>query len=250
MKPAFKSLVSVLLLLAGIFPLWACGQSFSVTVTSHGATATGTVTIEGAVQTFTAQVGPNGTVTWDIQGCRGSVSGLQPGSPCTIICKDPLLAEWPTAWTFVSGTWTDLVGGSSGTILVTPASGYRLEAIHGPITVDPGYSTHVMRLSAANLGPTTLRLELTFNTGGVAGCLKGLDVAIVQPITGLPFIVPLEGLPLNFTALSSPDYHVYCLAAQQTSTPAMDRYGLTALVLLMALVTVWVINRRARRSAD
>jgi hypothetical protein len=242
-----KCVASVAMLVAGIFPLWACGQTFTVAITSNGVTATGTVQIEGAVRTFTSQVGPNGTVTWDIDGCQGSVSGLQPNSPCTIVCKDPLLMQWPDAWTFVGGTWTDMVGGGSGPIIIAPAGGFLLEPVHGPITTDPGHSAYVARLSVDNLGPTTFELAITFDTHGVPGCVKGFDVAVVTPVSGPPYIVPQEGLPLNFTLLSPPDFHVVCLGS--AGIPSLDRYGMAALLLLISLVMAWGMRRMLRRAS-
>lgn len=245
MKPMLKCIASVAMLVAGIFPLWACGQSFTVAITSNGVTATGTVHIEGAVRTFTSQVGANGTVTWDIDGCRGTVTGLQPNSPVTIVCKDPLLMQWPNAWTFVSGTWTDLVGGSSGPVIVNAAGGFLLQPGDGPITTDPGHSAYVARLSAANLGPTTFEIALTFNTHGVAGCVKGFDVAVLTPVSGPAYIVPEEPLPLNFTILSPPDYHVYCFGS--AGIPSLNHYGMAALLLLISLVLAWGTGRMLRR---
>ena len=229
-RQTLKKWASVLLLLAAVIPLWACGQTFEVTVTVQGTVATGRVIIDGQVRTFEGVVGSDGCVSWSIDGCEGRVCGCQAGSQFKTTCKDPLLAEWPSAWTLTSATWSAPGLGLSGDILVTPASSWVLPPEFGVIVTDPGYSPWVMKLDTpGDLGPTVFELELVFDIGSpeIPGCLKGIDIATVEEVIPTvsdgpgrwgPFIVPTDpAMGVDFTLFHEGDPNVYCI---DIGTPA------------------------------
>jgi hypothetical protein len=212
-----KKWTSLLLLLVAAIPLWACGETFEVSITVQGTVATGKVEIEGKVRTFEGTVGEGGCVEWNIDGCQGRVCGLQSGSQCKVTCKDPLLAEWPDAWTLTGATWSAPDLGLNGDILVTPASSWVLPPEYGTIVTDPSHSAWVLKLDTpGDLGPTLFVLELVFDIGDppVAGCIKGIDIATVESIGGLwpPVIVPTDpAMGVDFTVFHEGDPNVFCV---------------------------------------
>lgn len=222
-----KRWTSVLLLLVAAIPLWACGQAFEVSITVNGAVATGRVEIEGKVSTFQGVVGTDGCLQWNIDGCEGRVCGLMSGSQCKVTCKDPLLAEWPDAWTLTSATWSAPDLGIDGIILVTPAAGWILPPEYGTIVTDPNHSAWVLKLDApGDLGPTRFVLELVFDLGNppVDGCIKGIDIATVETIGGFwpPVIVPTDpAMGVDFTVFHQGDPNVFCVDVP-SSVPEAD----------------------------
>lgn len=214
-----KKWTSVLLLLVAAIPLWACGQTFEVSITVNGAVATGRVELDGKISTFQGVVGPDGCLEWSIQGCEGRACGLMPGSQCKVTCEDPLLAEWPDAWTLMSATWSAPDLGLGGNILVTPASGWVLPPEYGMIVTDPDYSAWVLKLDApGDVGPTHFVLELVFDLGNppVDGCIKGIDIATIESIDGFspPTIVPTDPMMgVDFTVFHEGAPNVFCVTA-------------------------------------
>jgi hypothetical protein len=222
-RQILKKWASILLLLVAAIPLWACGQTFEVTITVQGTVATGRVIIDGELRTFEGVVGQDGCVSWSIDGCEGRVCGCQSGSQFKVTCKDPLLAEWPTGWTPTSATWSAPDLGLAGDILVTPASSWVLPPEFGVIVTDPGYSAWVLKLDApGDLGPTMFELELVFDVGAppLPGCMKGIDIATAESPIGLwgPFIVPTDpAMGVDFTVFHDGDPNVFCI---DPGTPA------------------------------
>jgi hypothetical protein len=212
-----KRLLSVLILVAAAIPLWACGQAFEVSIIVAGTTATGRVEIDGEVKTFESTVGADGCVEWDIDGCQGRVCGCEPGSNFKVTCKDPLLAEWPDAWTLLSATWEAPLLGESGDILVWPAGDWYLPPEFGVIVTDPGYSAYVLKMDwPGDLGPTDFVFEFEFDVGDplVEGCFKGLDIATVEyePTFCQDSFVPTDPtLGLDFTIFHEGDPNVFCI---------------------------------------
>ena len=216
-RQAIKKWASVLLLLAAAMPLWACG-GHDITMTVQGNTAVATVVIEGKLQTFTGVVGSDGCVEWNIDGCQGRQCGLWvPGVQYKITCNDPLLAEWPDAWTLMSATWSAPDLGLDGDILVTPASNWVLSSEFGAIVTDPGNSAWVMKLDyPGDLGPTVFVLELVFDLGTppVEGCVKGIDIATIERLDGAspPVIYPTDPtMGVDFTVFHEGDPNVFCV---------------------------------------
>ena len=216
-RQTIRKWASVLLVLAAAIPLWACG-SFDVSVTVQGNVATGTVVIENKLQTFTGVVGPDGCLQWDIDGCRGRQCGLWlPGVQYKITCNDPLLAEWPDAWTLTSATWSVPDLGLSGAILVTPASDWILPPEFGTIVTDTGNSAWVMKLDyPGDLGPAVFVLDLEFNLGTPPdeGCVKGIDIATIERLDGAspPAIYPVDpAMGFDFTVFHDGDPNVLCV---------------------------------------
>jgi hypothetical protein len=76
---------------------------------------------------------------------------LTPGNTYSICasCADPLVVEWPTAWTLKFATWFS--PSASGNILVEDASVYDVPVEYGPLVTDPGMSAHVLQLDVPNL---------------------------------------------------------------------------------------------------
>jgi hypothetical protein len=218
-----KRLLSVLILFAAAIPLWACGQSFEVSIIVAGTTATGSVVIDGEVKTFSGQVGSDGCVEWDIDGCAGRVCGCEPGSNFKVTCKDPLLAEWPDSWSLLSASWAAPDLGVSGDVLVWPAGDWYLPPEFGVIVPDPGYSAYVLKMDwPGDIGPTEFLFEFVFDVGDpvIPGCFKGLDIATIEyEATGCPnAIAPTDpALGLDFTVFGDGDPNVFCI---DVTTPA------------------------------
>ncbi len=225
MKKLAYAFVSWLLILAAATPFWGCGQVISVTLTrGAGVSVEGKLELNGAKRTFQGVADANGNISWDIEGCSGSAQ-VMPGSTVLVSCNDPLLMEWPTCWTLTGATWSAPDLGLSGSIIVEPASAFYLDPMYGSIVTDPGYSAWVLNMDVLDIGPTRLLIDLIWDTAGcpVDGvCVKGLDVAIVDPILppGQPRqIVPTEGLGVDFTVFSAPDMHVLCVDG---GTPTLE----------------------------
>lgn len=217
MKKLALAVASWLVILGAAAPFWGCGQTFQVTLTRDGTTAiTGSVQLEGAKRTFQGTADAEGNISWDIEGCSGSAK-VAPNSQVIVSCSDPLLMQWPDCWQLASATWSAPDLGLSGSIIVEPAGAFYIDPIHGPLVTDAGYSAWLLNMDIPAIDTTTLILELTFATPGcqVDGiCLKGLDVALVEPIhpPGQPRqLVPTEGLGLDFTTLQPGDPHVFCI---------------------------------------
>ena len=225
MKKLALAFSSWLVILAAAAPFWGCGQVISITLTrGTGPAVEGRVELNGAKRTFQGVADSTGRISWDIEGCAGSAQVL-PGSTVLVSCSDPLLMEWPSCWTLTGATWSAPDLGLSGSVIIEPAGAFVLDPIHGTIVTDAGYSAWVLNLDVLNIGPTRIILNLDWDTTGcvVDGvCVKGLDVAIVEPIAppGQPRqIVPTEGLGVDFTAFTSPDMHVVCVDGP---TPTLD----------------------------
>lgn len=233
-----RILSSYALLFLAAIPLWACGQEFQVAVTWTSATEVeGKVELDGEVKVFQGVVGPTGCIEWDIDGCKGKVCGMQQGTPFKITCKDPLLAEWPIAWTLTSGTWSAPGLGMGGALIVDPAGAYVLPDSFGVLVTDPGYSAWVLKLDFPGpIPPTHFVFDLHFTVlpGSETGCIKGLDVAVVDLLFGPDFIVPTAPeLGVDFTAFDEGDFNVLCLDGPPSSgvdegedpTPAPRTWG-------------------------
>jgi hypothetical protein len=210
--------MSWVVVIASAAPFWGCGTEFSITLSrGEGAAVEGKAVVNGAKRTFQGQADADGNISWDIEGCRGSAK-VAPNSQVLVSCSDPLLAEWPDCWILTGATWSAPELGLSGTVLVEPAGAFYLDPDYGSIVTDPGYSAWVLNLDVDNIGPTMIEIDMHFDTSAcpdlVDACLKGLDVALVQPISppGQPRqIVPSEGLGVDFTVFGEGDPHVVCL---------------------------------------
>jgi hypothetical protein len=218
MKKLALAFCSWLVVLAAAAPFWGCGQVISVTLTrGTGPAVEGKIELNGAKRTFQGVADANGHISWNIEGCSGSAQ-VAPGSTVLVSCSDPLLMEWPTCWSLTNATWSAPDLGLSGVITAEPAGSYSLDPMYGSIVTDSGYSAWVLNMDVANIGPTRLIIEMDWDASGCAidgVCIKALDVATVVPILppGQPRqIVPTEGLGVDFTAFSSPDMHVLCVA--------------------------------------
>ncbi len=226
MKKIMLAVASWLVILGAAAPFWGCGQTFQVTLTRDGtASVTGSVQLEGAKRSFQGQADAEGNISWDIEGCSGSAK-VAPNSQVIVSCSDPLLMEWPDCWTLVSANWSAPDLGLAGAILVEPAANFYIDPIHGAIVTDAGYSAWLLNLDVPSIGPTALVLDLTFDTEGcdVDGvCLKGLDVALVEPFDPpgqARQLVPTEGLGLDFTVFQQGDYHVFCIEEETPTEKA------------------------------
>jgi hypothetical protein len=142
---------------------------------------------------------------------------VTPGTVVKVTCDDPILAEWHDDWTLQSATWSAPSLQASGAIVVEPTANYVVPPPYGSIVTDTGFSAHVMHLDVASLARTSLLLTGIFDRGSrLVGCVKGVRVTTVETLplgSGPPYLVPADPVGLDFTALSAPDLHVYCIEA-------------------------------------
>src|SRR5262245_42257449 len=183
-----------------------------------GGSGSAEVTVDGSVETLVLNVGTDGCVTWSTSsGCTGSLCNLIPGTVVQITCDDPILAEWHADWTLQSATWSAPSLQASGAIVVEPAANYVVPSSYGSIVTDAGSSAHVMHLDVASLARTSLLLVGLFDRGSrLVGCVKGVRVTTVETLplgSGPRYLVPVDPVGLDFTALAAPDPHVYCIEA-------------------------------------
>ncbi|MGQ0721127.1 MAG: hypothetical protein ACT4PE_06070 [Candidatus Eiseniibacteriota bacterium] len=145
-----------------------------------------------------------------------TMCGLTPNTDFSIttVCSDPLLIQWPDAWTVHGATWSNAFPpAASGLVLIEPASNFELAEGSGPIVTSPGYSAYVLRLDMDTFTENTFALSVSFNHGGLpTACVTGVEVAMatVEP-GGLRYIAPLAGESLDLASYSAPDAHVLCM---------------------------------------
>jgi hypothetical protein len=172
------------------------------------------VRVQGSVESLVLAAGTDGCVNWNTAaGCSGQLCDLTPGTTVQVTCDDPILAEWPDAWTLQSATWSAPALQAAGTIVVEPAASYAVHPQHGSIVTDTGFSAYVMHLDVASLAPAEIDLAAVFDRGtDLIDCVKGVRVTTVEVLpAGVRFIVPADPAGLDFTALAAPDPHVYCV---------------------------------------
>lgn len=129
-----------------------------------------------------------------------------PASQVTVLCADPLLAQWPDSWTLTSATWSAPSVPASGNLVVEPAVGYLLPS-GASIVTDPGSSAYVVRLDRnTDFGPADVDVVMTYDHGNdTEVVLKAVEVMVAElQLAGNPkVIVPLGDPLIDFPNLPS-----------------------------------------------
>lgn len=138
----------------------------------------------------------------------------------TVLCGDPVLAEWPTNWFVTDFHWSHVDGGNDGTIGRALIGPYKTFPGDGPIVTDPGCTAYVLSFGLTTMPTQSLFLKFMFRFNATReGTLKGLDVATIQTLeSNQRFIVPLAPEGLDFTALHAPDPRVFDLGPDVVPT--------------------------------
>ena len=202
-------------IVVGAVLLGGCDQTVEVSFTwLNQSTVRAAANVNGKVQTFEGRVGTDGCVEWDMDGCKGKVCGVQPGTPFKVTCSDPLLMEWPDNWVLLSAHWSAPDLGLGGELLVSDAASWILPDSFGVIVTDPGYSAHVLKLDfPGSIPPTFFHIEMIFDVPVGTGrtCLKAVDVASVELDPAPRYIVPTDPAGgVDFTRFGPGDPRVMC----------------------------------------
>lgn len=136
----------------------------------------------------------------EVLGC-----GLDlPADSVHVFCADPILAQWPDAWTLLTATWSAPSVPASGNVLVEAAAAYLLPPGTGIVT-DPGHSAWVVRLDLdSDFGPADVDFEFVFDHGTDTDVvLKAVEVATAE-LRSFPdakILVPLGEQVIDFPNL-------------------------------------------------
>lgn len=156
-------------------------------------------------------VGADGVIKFTYGGEVVEFSGYEPGSEFTVKIDDPWVAQVPSEWEYISGSWMN-PSPESGIITATAASSFDPSFSNGPFIGEPGMQL-LFLYSPTNVTNDTVETVATvdFDTNGINDGveLKALDVALVycyspsgQPVEVLEVT---EGLGVDFSNLP-PDH--------------------------------------------
>jgi hypothetical protein len=262
MRRYYDLCLSVLGLLILLYVGSACTGEVTVTYDPATGKATATGKVSGKSKKITLDgLGP-GTHTVNDPDCGLITITIDPTctSPVTttIECGDPILAEIPYGWTFLSGTYST-ASGKSGNMIVHEISDFSGIQGCGSVVTSQGYRAVVVEADSLFPFGDTLNYVLQFDTHGQDACgktLKGIEVAIVTSYgnsgvtqCGLPVIQPCCGEPCpDFPAISDPAHVIY-ICAVPYDAPSLGTFGIIGLILILVLAGVVVLRKRRLQRA-
>jgi len=244
------SLLAAVVLIALASLLFGCYEIATVLYTQSCSGDYCDFYVQGTVLAFshTAQTAPVLMLTYDNHGlgpitgpairvgctCRFCVPGdsltlaISPSIPIgttvhyTIVCDDPVLAEWPTTWGLSGYLWSNTPGGGDHLINSLPSSFFSVPGEFSPIVTDPGYAAFELDLGFSSLPTQTVYSHFQFRYNGLRSAyVKGIDVGTVHILeSNQRFVFPPPGTNLDLTALHAPDPRVILLGPD-TATPAL-----------------------------